>query len=190
MRLFLSFLILSFSHAFSLGSTKISLMRECAKTIENQNKQIIMQNVEELEKTSTTTMNEDNLYLLDGVWKTIYTTLPSAQGLTSLDKLSYNNLPFPKHELNELTVEALNIYQLVNLKEQSYDNIIDLQVKTSFIGDDNNNMQAFLLTKGHFSLHADQIKHKNRLDISFKSMELVPVTYNDYILEVIDSDYR
>ena len=165
------------------------LLKEFGTEFFGQRKEIISQYVDELERDFQWTIKDDYSFL-HGVWKNTFSTLSVIEpGSTiSLEKLTNGMIPNPRNKMNELSGDVLDVFQVVNHLDYSYDNIIDISVKTSRTA--NALIRAAVITKGTFQASSSSSAKPNRLDILFQNMELRPWTYKSSILEAFSDDLK
>jgi PAP_fibrillin len=99
-----------------------------------------------------------HLNLLDGTWRTLYSTLP-IKSMNSISGLTYNSIPTPANPDNNLTVEVLDVFQIIDSIKNTYDNYIEYVMKH-----EDSSIKGVIATMGTFTGDNEE---KLRLQIEF-----------------------
>ena len=105
-----------FHSSSSIGTTTTS------SSTDEDSQESMLRRIEQLESLSPCAFDSmDQFTLLDGKWKTIFTTLPLKR-LQTLKALTYNNIPI------DVPITVTSMYQTVDYAAKTYDNHVDFSL--------------------------------------------------------------
>lgn len=171
----------------TVSALKNKLIRESnqawlrSATLTPSEQSSILSLASELEGKCEISMPMEHLSLLDGKWRTLYSTLP-IKSMSSVASLTYNGLPSPQNPENNLSVEVLDVFQVVDSSRRAYDNYVEFVTKTQ-----EPQLKGVIATIGTFAGDSDE---NRRLQIEFQESYVRSVDMNKGFEQTPLSDLR